>query len=111
MARNQCEKAGTTMRVVLQQEGGFAGLVRPSLVVDSTQLTPEQQRELDRLIVECDFFHLPADGSTPPEGAADYMTYTLTVEREQQTHSIHVTDPVTDAALVGLIAFVKRHHL
>jgi hypothetical protein len=98
------------MRVVLQQEGGFAGLVRPPLVVDSTQLAPEQQRELDRLIVECNFFQLPADGPSPREGAADYVTYTLTVEREQQTHSIRVTDPVTDVALAALIAFVKRYH-
>ena len=99
------------MRVVLQQEGGFAGLVRPPLAVDSTQLAPEQQRELDRLIVECNFFHLPSDAPTPPLGAADYVTYTLTVEREQQTHSIRVTDPVTDAALAALIAFVRQYHL
>ena len=99
------------MQVLLQQEGGFAGLVRPPLVVDSAQLALEQQRELDQLIVECDFFHLPADGSTLPQGAADYVTYTLTVEREQQTHSIRVTDPVTDAALAALIAFVRRYHL
>jgi hypothetical protein len=98
------------MRVLLQQEGGFAGLVRPPLVVDSTQLATEQQRDLDQLIVECNFFHLPADGPIPPEGAADYVTYMLTVEREQQTHSIRVTDPVTDAALAALIAFVKRYH-
>ena len=98
------------MQVVLHQEGGFAGLVRPPLVVDSTQLAPEQQRELDQLMVACDFFHLPSDGPTPPQGAADYMTYTLTAEREQQTHSIRVTDPVTDAALTALIAFVKRYH-
>ena len=99
------------MRVVLQQEGGFAGLVRPPLVVDSAQLAPEQQRELDRLTVECNFFQLPADGPSPREGAADYVTYTLTVEREQQTHSIRVTDPVTDAALAALIAFVRQYHL
>jgi hypothetical protein len=98
------------MRVVLQQEGGLAGLVHPPLVVDSKQLAPEQQRELDQLIVECNFFQLPADGPTPPQGAADYLTYTLTVEREQQTHSIRVADPVTDAALAALIAFVKRRH-
>ena len=98
------------MRVVLQQEGGFAGLVRPPLVVDSTQLAPEQQRELDRLIVECNFFQLSANGPSPRGGAADYVTYTLTVEREQQTHSIRVTDPVTDVALAALIAFVKRYH-
>jgi len=98
------------MRVLLQQEGGFAGLVRPPLVLDSAQLAPEQKRELDQLIVECNFFHLPADGPTPPQGAADYVTYTLTVEREQQTHSIRVTDPVTDAALAALIAFVRRRH-
>ena len=98
------------MRVVLQQEGGFAGLVRPPLVVDSRQLAPEQQRELDRLMVECDFFHLPADGSTLPHGAADYVTYTLMVEREQQSRAIRVMDPVTDSALAALIAFVKRYH-
>lgn len=98
------------MRVLLEQEGGFAGLVRPPLVVDSTQLTPEQQRKLDQLMVECEFFHLPADGTAPPQGAADYVSYTLTVEREQQTHSIRVTDLDTGAALAALIAFVKRHH-
>jgi hypothetical protein len=98
------------MRVVLQQEGGFAGLVRPPLIVDSAQLALEQQRELDQLIVECDFFRLPADGSIPPQGAADYVTYTLTVEHEQQTYSIRVTDPVTDQALAALIVFVKKYH-
>jgi hypothetical protein len=98
------------MRVLLQQEGGFAGLVRPPLAVDSTQLALEQQRELDRLVAGCDFFRLPSDGPTPPGGAADYLTYTLTVEREQQSHSVRVTDPVTDAALAALIAFVKRYH-
>ena len=99
------------MRVILQQEGGFAGLVRPPLVVDSTQLAPEQQRELGRLIAECNFFQLPADGPSPPEGAADYVTYTFTVESEQQTHSIHVTDPLTDAALAALLAFLRQYQL
>jgi hypothetical protein len=99
------------MQVVLHQEGGFAGLVRPPLVVDSAQLALEQQRELSQLIVECGFFQLPANGPSPQEGAADYVTYTLTVEGEQQTHSIRVTDPVTDAALAALISFVKRYHL
>jgi emfourin len=98
------------MRVLLQQEGGFAGLIRPPLVVDSVQLAVEQQRELDQLMVACDFFHLSSDGPTPPQGAADYMSYTLTVERDEQSHSLHVTDPVTDAALAALIAFVKRYH-
>ena len=98
------------MRVTLQQEGGFAGLVRPPLVVDSTQLAVKQQRELDQLMVECEFFHLSSDGPTPPQGAADYVTYTLTVEQDQQSHSLHMTDPVTDAALAALIAFVKRYH-
>src|SRR5690349_3415843 len=98
------------MRVTLQQEGGFAGLVRPPLVVDSTQLAPEQHHELDRLIAECNLLQLPADGPSPPEGAADYVTYTFTVESEQQTHSIRVTDPVADEALATLIAFVKRYH-
>jgi hypothetical protein len=99
------------MRVVLQQEGGFAGLVRPPLVVDSAQLALAQQRDLDRLMVECDFFHLPSGEPIAPQGAADYVTYTLTVEREQQSHAIRVTDPVTDAALAALIAFVKRYHM
>jgi hypothetical protein len=99
------------MRVVLQQEGGFAGLVRPPLAVDSAQLALDQQRELGQLIVECDFFQLSDSGPSPQEGAADYVIYTLTVEGEQQTHSIRVTDPVTDAALAALIAFVKRYHL
>jgi hypothetical protein len=98
------------MRVLLQQEGGFAGLVRPALVVDSRQLAADQQRELDRLIAQSNFFQLPSDGPTPPAGAADYVTYTITVEREHQTHTIRVTDPVTDAALAALIAFVKRYH-
>jgi hypothetical protein len=99
------------VRVLLQQEGGFGGLVRAPVVVESGQLAPEQQRELDRLIGKCNFFRLPSDGPAPPPGAADYITYTLTVEREQQIHSIRVTDPVTDVALTALIAFVKRYHL
>lgn len=97
------------MRVTLSTEGGlayFPGLARP-VTYDSQALPPAQADELRRLVEEAGFFHRLNVDAPPPPGAADYRTYTLTVEDGALSHTVRLTDMTTDPALRGLLTFVQ----
>ena len=97
------------MRVTLTTEGGFAffpGLAKP-VTFDTDALPPEQAEELRRCVAAADFFNHPAVAAPPPPGAADYRTYTLTVEDGDRTHTVRFTDLTPDPALQALRAFVQ----
>ena len=98
---------GSTTRIVVrfQAEGGFAyipGLSR-TLTLDTDDLDPEDSRRLRALLDGAGFFtRLEQAGATPP-GAADYRTYTITATEDGRSHSIKVTDPVSDPGLRDLV--------
>jgi hypothetical protein len=97
------------MRIEFKREGGFAYLpgLRKPVSVDSEQLSPEDAGELERLLREADFFNLRATPSAPPPGAADYQTYTLTIEDAGRRHTVQFTDAEPDPALRALVDAVK----
>lgn len=97
------------MRITLTTEGGlafFPGLARPVTLDDAT-LPPEQSAELRRRIVAADFFNQPPVAGTPPPGAADYRTYTLTIEGADRTNTVRMTDFTQDPALRDLLRYVQ----
>lgn len=97
------------MRVTLTTEGGlayFPGLARP-VTIDDTTLPPEQSAELHRLVAAADFFHQPPVAGMPPPGAADYRTYTLTIEDADHTNTLRMTDLTQDPALRDLLRYVQ----
>jgi hypothetical protein len=61
------------MRIEIRQEGGFAGLRRPPIVVETEDVEPGLARELERLAAA-----LPAGG--PPGRGADLMRYDVLVD-------------------------------
>ncbi len=61
------------MRIEVRQQGGFAGLRRPPLVVETEDLEPGPARELEELAAA-----LPAGG--PPGRGADLMRYDVLVD-------------------------------
>ncbi len=101
---------GIDMRVQFKTEGGiayFPGLAQP-VIFDSTRLSPEDAAELKRLIDRVRFFDLPRQVGIPPRGAADYYTYTVTVEEDGRSHTVQMTDFVQEPELKELLGLLKK---
>ncbi|MDF7814968.1 protealysin inhibitor emfourin [Hymenobacter sp. YC55] len=97
------------MKIDFRMEGGFAflpALSRP-FVLDTTQLSPQQAQQVESYVREAHFFDQPTQPGTVAKGAADYRTYTLTVEDGPQVHSIQLTDPIADANLQRLVSHLR----
>ena len=97
------------MLVQFITEGGiayFPGLSKP-ILIDAQKLPPKDAAELQRLVEAAHFFELPVKGSPPPQGAADYYTYTITIEEKGLKHTIHVNELVKDPHLQSLLTFLK----
>lgn len=97
------------MRIHFKMEGGiafFPGLSKP-LIIESNQLSKDEDRELRRLIDAARFFDQPGIINTPPPGARDYYRYTITVEEAGKRHTIEMVDPIEDPDLARLVTFLK----
>jgi hypothetical protein len=89
--------------------GGFAavpGLNRP-IDVDVDALPAEQRAEIERLVAAAHFFTQPAARGAAHPGAADVRTYAITVEDAGRSHSIRLTDPIDDPALVEIVDWLR----
>lgn len=98
------------MKIVFETSGGFAftpALGKP-VTIDTSQIDPTAARELESLIREARFFDLPAQAPPPPSGAADYFTYTLTVEDGSRQHTIEFTDPISDPTIGRLVLVLQE---
>ena len=79
------------MRVELRAQGGFAGLRRPPLVLETEQLEPDVAREVEELAGG-----LPAGGA--PGRGADLMRYDVVVEdRGERRTAVYFEPNVPDA--------------
>ncbi len=99
------------MLLTLARHGGFAGLRRPPLVVDTATLAPEIGRKLEALVHAA----RAHPGKTRPRSPAapaqpDRFSYTLTVgataaEGGESTHEIDEAD--APEPLLALVAAVQ----
>lgn len=97
------------MRVELQTEGGlayFPGLSKP-VVVESDDLPQAQAAQLQQLIASTCFFELPAASRSLPKGAADMRRYTITVADGRRRRTVRLVDPIEDANIQALLAFLQ----
>jgi hypothetical protein len=74
------------MRIELRVQGGFAGLRRPAIVVETEDLEPGKARELETLAAE-----LPAGGK--PARGADLMRYDVLVDDASGRRSATFFEP------------------
>ncbi|TDH18409.1 hypothetical protein EXU57_23380 [Segetibacter sp. 3557_3] len=98
------------MKIHFQTNGGFAylpGMSKP-FTIDTTNENAEAADQLENLVQEARFFELPTHSSTLSKGAADFITYTVTVEDGPRAHTITATDPVGDEKLHQLIARLRN---
>jgi hypothetical protein len=110
-----CNSGGTSpgalreMNITIQTDGGLAplpGLSRPS-TIDTTRIDPQLTRQLESLVRESRFFDQPPRIDTTLKGAADYRTYTITVQDGPRVHTVQLTDPITDANLERLVSCLQ----
>ncbi|MBM3521026.1 MAG: hypothetical protein FJX63_09740, partial [Alphaproteobacteria bacterium] len=82
------------MRIVYTKEGGLAyipALAAP-VTIDTGALEAEDAKAVESTVREAAFFELPARIGSPRPGAADYQTYTISVEDGGRKHTVQVTD-------------------
>ena len=97
------------MKIQFKMDGGiaaFPGLSKPVLV-DSDALSADDAAQLQQLVNAARFFDLPAKVGQPLRGAADYRTYTITIEDGKQRRTVSIVDPIEDANLAALIDYLK----
>jgi hypothetical protein len=75
------------MRIELRVHGGFAGIRRPPVVLETDELDEPIAREAETLAAT-----LPAAGERPARGA-DYMQYDVLVDDERGRHTATFCEP------------------
>lgn len=94
------------MRLHFVRTGGFAGL-RLAATID-TEVLPEEECEL--LMDELDnanFFELPSVLEAP-YGGADRFQYEVTVEREEDQHTVEAGEAAVPENLQPLLQHLER---
>ncbi|MFN8449950.1 MAG: protealysin inhibitor emfourin [Anaerolineae bacterium] len=97
------------MRIQLKTDGGaayFPALAQPRALEDD-DLSETDRTRLEALTDAADFFNLPPDMSGAQRGAADYQSYTLTIEMAGKQHTVRFNDLTDDQRLNDLLAFVQ----
>lgn len=97
------------MIINFESEGGFAhfpGLSRP-LRIDTADLPPEEAKDVEDLVQRAHFFDQAAVLGTPPPGAADLRSYTITVQDGGRTHTVTTSEALSDEALRDLIEHLR----
>jgi hypothetical protein len=91
--------------IKFERNGGFMGR-KVSLDLDLEQLPPEQVQALMKLVVEADFFNLQPDLVLRP--IPDGFTYNITIEMEEQQHSVRFSDTTSPASLQPLLEELSK---
>ena len=92
------------MRVELVQSGGFAGL-RIASVVDSSQLSSGDRRQLSGAFDRAGFFALPPRRVS---GLPDVIQYRLSAEVEGRRHEITFDAQTAHQELTALVERIVR---
>jgi hypothetical protein len=89
------------MRIELRQHGGFAGIRRPALVLETDELEPATARELEALAAG-----LPAGG--PPGRGADYMQYDVLVDDASGRRTASFSEPHVPQQVRALLRLARE---
>jgi hypothetical protein len=94
------------MKIIFEMSGGFAHIPMLSKPIsfDTKQIDPEVANEIESFVRNSDFFDQHAQTDTVAKGAADYRTYTITIEDDSRVHTIQLAEPIQDANLERLVS-------
>ena len=97
------------MKITIETSGGFAplpALSRP-ITIDTATMDPQSASQVESLVLDAAFFERPSLIDTTTKGAADYRTYTITVQDGHRVHTVRLTDPITDPSLERLVSRLR----
>lgn len=94
------------MHIHFERTGGFAGMVTRA-TIDTDDLPPEDALALIEQIREVNFFALPPIISEA-SGGADQFQYMITVDSDEQQHTVRVGDQSAPDSLRPLLQHLTR---
>ncbi len=99
------------MKIYFEQSGGIVG-INNCISINTESLNADEVHELQHLIDDTGFFHLPSNlGATPIRGA-DYFEYKITVvNNDDKEHTIKTTDLTMPSNLGPLIRYLRQKAL
>jgi hypothetical protein len=90
------------VRVEVRVHGGFAGIRRPPVVLDTAELEPALAREIEALAGA-----LPA-GRGRPERGADYLHYDVLVVDASRSWTASFSDPEVPEQVRALLRLARE---
>lgn len=99
------------MKIIFQSSGGFVYLpsFKSPTILDTERIAPRLGQELKSLVSASRFFEQPMSLITAGAGAADYRTYSITVQDGLRSHKIHLTEPILDSDLERLVSRLQAY--
>jgi hypothetical protein len=94
------------MVIELQRFGGFAGISRPPLVLDTDHCTSARCAEIVHLVQESNFFELPSE-ILPDSPAPDSFQYVIRVRSGDREHTVTTTENAAPESLRSLLRAVR----
>ena|SRR6266542_3448597 len=95
------------MKLTLTRSGGFAGLMRPPMTLDTSTLPAAEARKLESLLESARFFQLPSVRAAPAQ--PDRFQFTLTVETpEGAKHSATFEEQDAGTELQEVIRRIQK---
>ena len=98
------------MKINFQISGGFANFsaLNGPFHINTEHLDRQTANQLESLVLASRFFDQPAIAGAVAKGAADYRTYTITIEDGLNTHTIQLADPIKDEDVAQLVLKLKN---
>jgi len=98
------------MKITFETSSGFIYLpaLGKPVIIDTAQIDPQVADQLETFVRESRFFDQPALIDTTLEGAADYFTYTITVQDGPLVHAVQLTEPIMDTDLERLVSSLQN---
>jgi hypothetical protein len=87
-------------RISFRRTGGFLGREMES-DIDLNEMPAEESQELQRLILDTNFFNIPQNLIEPSKD--DEYEYTVTVEAGNSHHTVHTSDTSAPESLRPLL--------
>jgi hypothetical protein len=93
------------MKISIVRGGGFGGLVTVT-TADTASLAPEDARRLRAKVEQTGLFTLPEHLSGPPRQPHPF-SYAVTVEDQDRSHTVRVSEEDMPESLGSLVAWVS----
>ena len=90
------------MRITYARSGGFGGIRRPPLTLDTATMSKDEAGAWEQLVAQADFFALPATIASRG-GQADRFQFSITVQQDGREHCVTVSEDAVPEPLRPLL--------